>query len=142
MGVTTDPITTLEANERFEVLTGAVIVDSPGIVAVTRPSRPVPYVDGKDIFQPGDTLYALDYLGEGYYNTWLPGSFFETEQFWPGPDFFTSSDYEYGGSVVQEIGSSFWIQIRSANQIAEWIDVFNMRLAVPNSLDPDLPLCR
>ena len=42
MGVATDPIATLEANERFEVLTEAVIVDSPGIMAVTRPSRPVP----------------------------------------------------------------------------------------------------
>ncbi len=99
-------------------------------------------MDGEDIFQPGDTLYVLDCLGEGYYNTWFQGSFFETEQFWPGPDFFTSSDYEYGGSVVQEIGSSFWIQVRSANQIEGWVDIFNVRLAAPNSLDPDLPLCR
>ena len=59
-------------------------------------------MDGEDIFQPGDTLYVLDYLGEGFYNTWFKGAFFETAQFWPGPDFFTSSDYEYGGSVVHE----------------------------------------
>ena len=43
LGVATNPVTTLEATERFEVLTGAVVVDSPGIVAITRASRPVPF---------------------------------------------------------------------------------------------------
>lgn len=135
-------ITTLEANEQFSVLTGAVVVESPGVVAITRPSRPVPFLDGEDIFQPGDTLYVLDYLGEGFYNTWFEGSFFETEQFWPGPDYFPSSDYEYGGSVVQEVGSSFWVQIRSGNRDEGWVDVSNATLAAPNALDPDPPVCR
>ena len=142
LGDSTDPVSTLEANERFEVLTGAVVVDSPGIVAIMHPSRPVPYVEGEDIFQPGDTLYVLDYVGEGFYNTWFQGSFFETEQFWPGPDFFTSSDYVYGGSVVQEVGSSFWVQIRSAEREEGWVDVSNTTLAAPNSFDPDPPTCR
>ena len=116
LGDPRDPVVTLEANERFEVLTGAVVVDRPGIVAVTRPSRPVPFLSGEDIFQPGDTLYVLDYLGEGFYNTWFQGEFYETEQFWPGPDFFTAPDHEYGGNVVQEAVTGIWVQIRSANQ--------------------------
>ena len=142
LGVAMNPVTTLEANERFEVLTGAVVVDSPGIVAITRPSRPVPFLDGEDIFQPGDTLYVLDYLGEGFYNTWFKGAFFETAQFWPGPDFFTSSDYEYGGSVVHEGESRFWVQIRSDDQEEGWVDVFDVPLTAPNALDPDPLICR
>ncbi len=142
MGGATESITTLEANERFSVLTGAVLVESPGIVAITRPSRPVPFLEGEDIFQPGDTLYVLEYLAEGFYNTWFQGSFFETEQFWPGPNFFPSSDYEFGGSVVQEVESSFWVQIRSADQGEGWVDVSNATLAAPNALDPDPAACR
>ena len=142
LGDATESISTLEVNERFSVLTGAVVVESPGIVAITRPARPVPFLEGEDIFQPGDTLYVLDYLGEGFYNTWFEGSFFETDQFWPGPDFYPSSDYEYRGSVVQEVESSFWIQIRSEDQGERWVDVSNASLAAPNALDPDPAACR
>ncbi len=142
MGGATESIITHEANERFSVLTGAVLVESPGIVAITRPSRPVPFLEGEDIFQPGDTLYVLEYVAEGFYNTWFQGSFFETEQFWPGPNFFPSSDYEFGGSVVQEVESSFWVQIRSADEGEGWVDVSNATLAAPNALDPDPAACR
>ena len=115
--------------------------DSEICVAVTRSSRPVPFLSGEDIFQPGDTLYVLDYLGEGFYNTWCQGEFYETERFWPGPDFFTAADHEYSGSVVQEAVNGFWVQIRSTNQREGWVDVFNVRLAAPNALDPDPPRC-
>ena len=142
MGGATESITTLDANERFSVLTGAVVVESPGIVAITRPSRPVPFLEGEDIFQPGDTLYVLEYLAEGFFNTWFQGSFFETAQFWPGPNLFPSSSYEFGGSVVQEVESSFWVRIRSADQGEGWVDASNATLAAPNALDPDPAACR
>ena len=100
---TAEIVTTLEASDRFEVLTGNIVIESPGIVAVTRPSRPIPWEPGKDIFQPSDTLYVFHYRGEGFYTVWFKGEFLATEQFWPRST--TPSDPEFGGTLVQEVES-------------------------------------
>ena len=130
---TVEIVTTLEASDRFEVLTGNIVIESPGIVAVTRPSRPIPWEPGKDIFQPGDTLYVFHYRGEGFYTVWFKGEFLATEQFWPRST--TTSDPEYGGTLVQEVESVFWVQIRTANQAEGWVVVDYPLLAFPNSHD-------
>ena len=100
IGDTTDVVATLEREERVEVLTGATVVDQPGIVAVTRPRSRGPYnsdFEKGDIFQPGDTLYVLGYRGEGYYDVWFEGAFIDTDQFWPSPTFGTPAGFEYVG---------------------------------------------
>ncbi len=139
---TAEIVTTLEASDRFEVLTGNIVIESPGIVAVTRPSRPIPWEPGEDIFQPSDTLYVFHYRGEGFYTVWFKGEFLATEQFWPRST--TPSDPEFGGTLVQEVESVFWVQIRPANQAEGWVVVDYPLLAFPNSHDfMDVPrVCR
>ncbi len=135
---TAEIVTTLEASDRFEVLTGNIVIESPGIVAVTRPWRPVPFNPGEDIFQPGDTLFFLNYVGEGFYITWFKGEHMGTEQFWPGPT--TPSHLEFAGTLVQEVESVFWVQIRSANHAEGWVVVDYALLARPNMYRENDPL--
>ncbi len=139
---TAEIVTTLEASDKFEVLTGNIVIESPGIVAVTRPWRPEPWNPGEDIFQPGDTLYFLNDMGEGFYGTWFKGEFLPAEAFWPWPN--APSHLEFAGTLVQNVQSVFWVQIRSANQAEGWVVVDYALLAFPNSHDfMDVPrVCR
>ena len=128
-------------DEAFEVTSGAVVVETPGIVAVKRPTLQAPYLTDAVTFLPGDTLYVLDYLGEGFFNAWYRGSIVEVEAFWPWENFYPAADFEFGGDLIQSGRASFWAKTSSGPSDA-WISVDGASVAAPNALDPDPPTCR
>ena len=127
------------AGASFEVETGVVLVEEPGVVAVTRPTPHVSFLSDGLTFQPNDTILVLDYVGEGFFNVWHADSILEVEGFWPWDAFRPSDDYEYGGEVIREGRSGFWV--RTSGPPAGWIDVEASAVAAPNALDPDPPRC-
>ena len=104
----------LSPEQQFGVTSGAVIVDAPTVVVVSRPTRQVPFSVDALTFDPGDTLYVLDYLGEGFFNAWYADSILEVEVFWPWSEFYPGDDFEYGGEVILPGSSSFWVQTAGA----------------------------
>lgn len=126
----------------FDVTTGAVIVDAPTVVAVTAPRRQVlAFSEDAITFQPGDTLYVLDYLGEGFFNAWHADSVLEVEVFWPWESFMPGEDFEYGGEVVQEGEASFWVNTRGPDGTAGWVWVDSSSVAANSALEPGPPIC-
>jgi hypothetical protein len=128
-------------DQAFEVTSGAVVVETPGIVAVTRPTPQAPYLADAVTFVPGDTLYVLDYLGEGFFNAWHRGALLEVEAFWPWENFYPAAGFEFGGELIQAGRTSFWAKT-SSGLSGTWISVDDASVAVPNALDPDPPTCR
>ncbi len=137
-GDTTAVAYLLAASDSFEVHAGAVYVRAPGAVVVSRPVYQIGFDSSGVLFQPGDTLFVLDYLGEGFFDAWYRDTVLETEVFWPWEHWFPSPDYVYGGRVVQEGETEFWIEITSRPGKGKhgWVVVDWARLAMPNSFDP------
>lgn len=121
--------------ETFDVESGAVVVHIPEVVVVTRPTRRIAYLDTSEMFEPEDTLYVLDYLGEGFFNIWFEGSIVEVEVFWPWEPFHPASGYEYGGRVIQDGESSFWARGHGQRGSKGWVWVDRAHMAVANEFD-------
>ncbi len=125
----------------FEVGTGMVVVDVPEVVLVTRPTPRISFEEDGVTFQPGDTLYVLDYLGEGFFNAWYIDAILETEVFWPWADFFAASDFEYGGEVIQNGSASFWVQTTDSEGSEGWVWVDSASVTAPSLLEPGFLEC-
>lgn len=132
----------LSRAQAFEVTSGVVLVDAPTVVVVTRPTRQLPASIEAVTFEPGDTVYVLDYLGEGFFNAFYADSILEVEAFWPWGDFHPGQGFEYGGEVVRQGASSFWIQTADDEGSEAWVWADSAAVAAPNALDPDPPVCR
>ncbi len=126
--------------ERFTVVTGVVLVEVPDVVVVTQPTRQAPYSINAVTFQPGDTLFVLDYVGEGFFRAWYRDSILEVDVFWPWDRFYPAPDFQYGGTVVQPGSRSFWV--RTDRTPEAWVPVDAAKVAAPSALDPDPPVCR
>jgi hypothetical protein len=131
----------LAPDQTFEVSSGAVIVGAPTVVVVTRPTPQYSFLEDSRTFSPGDTLYVLDYLGEGFFNAWYADSILEVDVFWPWEAFFPADDYEYGGEVIQPGSSEFWVQTVGASSSEVWLRADAGGLAAPNVFDPEPPVC-
>jgi hypothetical protein len=131
----------LAREEPFQVLAGAVHVTRPEVVVVTRPTHQIGFQEGGVLFQPGDTLFVLNYIAEGFFDAWYRDSIIETEIFWPWEDWYPAKDYVYGGEVVQQGDATFWIQVRNGSGQEGWVPADRASLASANSLDPDPPRC-
>ncbi len=138
---TTERAFNLVRDEPFEVLSGAVHVTRPEVVVVSRPTHQIGFQKSGVVFQPGDTLYVLSYIGEGFFDVWYRDSIIETEIFWPWENWFPAKDYEYGGEVIQQGDAAFWIQVRNGSGQEGWVPADRAALASANSLDPDPPRC-
>jgi len=64
----------LKKGERVRGLTGSVITSQPGEVRVLKRTK-----IGRFTAQPGDTLYLLTYVGEGFHRVWYKGRITEEE---------------------------------------------------------------
>lgn len=73
---------TLPANTRFGAVSGFVRVTSLARVAVLDTIGTVP----ENRWLPGDTLYPLDYRGEGTYGVWHEGRLRGVADFWTYPE--------------------------------------------------------
>ncbi len=127
---------TLAAGDAFEVTTGVVIVDEPGVVVVTRRVERLAVASGGGPLLPNDTIYVLDYLGEGFFNIWHEGAIAEVEVFWPWENMVVGPAFQYAGEVVRPGRSAFWAHGTAPEGTTGWIAVEGSRLAIPNSLDP------
>lgn len=141
-GATTPTGEFLSPEQQFEVTSGAVVIEDPTVVVVTRPTRQAPFSDDARTFNPGDTLYVLDYLGEGFFNAHYSDSTIEVGVFWPWDNFFVRDDFEYGGEVVRAGRSSFWVRTVGVRGSEAWVWVDSASVAAPNALEPDPPVCR
>ena len=138
VGATT--VAHLRENESFEVQVGRVVVEVPEAVVLTRPTRQFGFSDEGVLFSEGDTVYVLDYLGEGYFNVWSADSILETEVFWPWDAFIPGSDFEYGGEVVQPGQRAFWVRITAGN-VGGWVRADQASVLSANSIDPAPLVC-
>ena len=138
LGDTTAVAFDLADRERFEVETGAVWIERPGVVVVTRPKPRSERGTDAIVFQPGDTLLVLDYIGEGYFNVLHRDTIVETEVFWRTVNF-AAPDSFYRAEVLAEGMAEFWIRIRSQSGREGWVRTNGYRFAAAYSL-VDKPL--
>ncbi len=134
-GLPIHPLEWLVRDQTFVVDSGKVIVRRPGAVLISQrtPQHSLGYA--KTVFEAGDTLFVLNYLGEGFFDAIYRGNIVETEVFWPWQYWFPSEDYIYGGEVLQEAETEFWVFVRADDQTG-WLWVDESRLTAANSLDP------
>ena len=71
---------------------------------------------------PGDTIWVLTYLGEGYFHIWADGKVQDEELgFSPyGGTFGTRCTGCRRGEMVRELRSEWWIKIRARNGATGW----------------------
>ena len=74
-------------------------------------------------FAQTDTLYVLNYHGEGFFTVWHAGRFYKTEVFWPWESLHRRPDYQYDGRVLSERAATFWVNVRTADSVTGWIEV-------------------
>ena len=66
----------LKKGERVKGMTGVVVTSRPGEVRVLKRTK-----IGRFTADPGDTLYLLTYIGEGFHKVWFKGKISEEETF-------------------------------------------------------------
>lgn len=76
-GDTTAVAFTVEAGTSFQADTGYVAVTRTGLVVIDQPTEVYVSYDDSRTMEPGDTLYVLDYVGEGAYNVWFADSVYQ-----------------------------------------------------------------
>jgi hypothetical protein len=110
---------TLAAGERFTALTGNVHIAQPGIaVAVETVDAGEPA--GSVRFEPGDTVYILNHLGEGTYNLWRNGEVIVGEGFWGVMPLSGGGPL---GRLLREPVSDWWVQVRDESGRGGWISM-------------------
>jgi uncharacterized membrane protein len=96
----------LAAGARVRAITGVVIVLSPGIVEFTTETD-VQATDGPIRMRPGERMYLLTSLGEGFVKAWIHGRL--------------HTDVDASRLRADRIASSvWWVQVRDASGRIGW----------------------
>ncbi len=107
--------------EQVTALTGVVVIVRPGRVEFKEPTD-LASTDGTIAARPGDTLYLLAYIGEGFTNAWFKGRLYREVD--GAMAFFNAlcdtQPARCTGRVVQPTQSEWWIQIRSRGGRVGW----------------------
>jgi hypothetical protein len=113
---------TLKPGERFTAVTGEVRVDRPGLVVFRDTLTYVPqdWEATQDTIHvgPRDTLYVLNYIGEGYGVWWLHARA-DTGllDWWAGP----KSRAVAPGVLVRKAQEVWWVQVRNRAGKEGWV---------------------
>ena len=94
----------LKKGERVRGLTGSVITSQAGEVRVLKRAK-----IGKLTAQPGDTLYLLTYVGEGFHRVWYKGRITEEET--------------YDKTIFRQIREPkalWWVKVRNSRGQIGW----------------------
>lgn len=107
---------TINKDEEFVAETGYVLTVSTGKWAMLDTLKLDRLYKGKNkIVYPGDTLYVLHYLGEGYYKVWYKGDEYEgPEDFW--------NPYS-GRKVSEQIDlerTEWWVKTKNKAGLEGW----------------------
>lgn len=126
-----DTLFTLREEELFVAVAGEVHVLEPGVVVVRERHAALalrPGETGLDSlrFAPGDTVYALDYLGEGFFNLWVDGSTWEVEAFWSTPG--DPPGIEMPAWTEADPVTEWWVRVRTNDGREGWLE---MKRGVP-----------
>jgi len=99
---TTDSVGAVASNVTVRADSGLVIVDPVGLVLITAPTaaRAVP----TSAFETGDTLFLLDYVGEGVRHVRWRGRIIEVEEYWDDAG-------TQGARLVREPRSQWWVHV-------------------------------
>jgi hypothetical protein len=121
-----DTVFTLTEGERIAAITGEVHVLQPAVVVVRRPHSALALrtlETGLDTlrFVPGDTAYALDYVGEGYFNVWVDGSIWEVEAFWGTPE--DPPGVEMPAWTDADPVTEWWVKVRRLDGSEGWVEM-------------------
>lgn len=115
---------TLHRGERVTLLHGDVHVELPGLVVFrdTVTYHPRSWAPSHDSvhFTPGDTLYLLNYLGEGHLVWWLRGHADTGQVFWwtwPEPD----PDPARRAALVRRTRAVWWVRVRNGAGSEGWL---------------------
>ena len=111
----------LTKGEQVTALTGAVVILRPGRVEFTEPTD-LASADGTIAAKPGDTLYLLSYIGEGFTNAWFKGRLYR-EVDGAMAVFNALCDTQPArctGRVVEPTQPEWWIQVRSRGNRVGW----------------------
>lgn len=106
----------LSRNESFRMHGANVMVNVPGAIHITEDFQQS--VGGGQSYSAGDTLYALDHRGEGFFTTWYRGGLTTTEIFWPWD---RGGGWEIRGDVLQEAQTEFWVRAEGTGGADGWI---------------------
>ena len=126
---------TIHPRERFTALTADLHVLEPGIVVFRRPfttTIPIDEAGLVDItFMPADTLFVLNYMGEGAVVWRYRGSTMVGDMFWD-PDPPASRD-TFG--LVRPGKTVWWVRVRNASGQEGWIVGDHAKMATGGYMD-------
>jgi len=108
--VGSDILWKIDPNEGFRAATGHVEVTGLTQVVVMREAEG---------FTPGDTLFVLDYAGEGFFNVWHAGTVSQPMQFWTDEEWTLSS--RAAGYSLGEYSAEWWIEVTGPTGATGWV---------------------
>lgn len=116
------PVFTIQSGARFTALTADVHVLEPGMVVFRRPyttTIPVDEAGLVDItFTPADTLFLLNYIGEGQVVWRFRGSTMRGDMFWDADTPPSSADTV---ALVRPAKTVWWVRVRNDAGKEGWI---------------------
>lgn len=116
------PVFTIQSGERFTALTADVHVLEPGIVVFRHAYTTTIPVDEAGIvgitFTPADTLFVLNYIGEGEVVWRFRGSTMRGDMFWDPKEPSSPTDTF---ALVRPAKTVWWVRVRNAAGQEGWI---------------------
>jgi hypothetical protein len=111
---------TMAPGTAFEADSGNVYVTRPGLVVADASFA----LDGGPTVAPGDTLYVLDDVGEGYVNAWYRGTVYAVSgEFWnwgSPPDAYQRGPF--AARLLRPAEARWWAHVRADGREG-WVDM-------------------
>lgn len=131
---TTSLAFTINEGTKFEALTGNVYITKLGKVVAIKPFT-IPYYEKEWKVAKGDTLYLLNYVGEGYHKVWFKGDIIEDVPgyFWHyGEKMPPDSDIEKVAELLNKEEDEWWTKIEYQNKIG-WLYMKGAKVTGPDA---------